>query len=124
MFTILLVDWTALEVFDSDEQLRLDLSGGSDLELVLWVVVFGALVSDIATTAYGLSIGLVEQNPVMRHALESFGLVSLAVAKVGAVAVALAVRAVWPEYALLAPLALAVPWVLAVGINVAVILSV
>lgn len=124
MRVIVLVDWTALEVVDSDEQLRQVLSGGSTLEVGLWVVVAGALVVDIATTAYGLSIGLVEQNPVMRHAIESFGLVSLAVAKAGALAVALTVRHVWPEYALLVPLALAVPWVLAVGVNLAVILSV
>ena len=75
MRVIVLVDWTALEAFDSDEHLRHVLSGGSTLEVGLWVVVAGALVVDIATTAYGLSIGLVEQNPVMRHAIESFGLV-------------------------------------------------
>jgi hypothetical protein len=124
MIATLLVDWTALEALDRDEQVWPALSGVSDVEFALWLVVLGALVTDIVTTAYGLSIGLVEQNPVMRHALDSIGLIALPIAKAGALAIALAVRYTWPEYALLAPLALAVPWVLAVGINVAVILSV
>ena len=71
----------------------------SDLELLLWVLVCWTLTLDIVLTAYGLSIGLVERNPLMRHALDTFGVAALALAKAAAVTVALAFRAVWPEYA-------------------------
>lgn len=117
-------DWTSLAVVGPDDGIGAVLGHVSDLELALWGVVVGALVLDVATTTYGLSVGLVERNPAMRLALDSFGLVSLVVAKTGAVAFALAVRYVWPECALVVPLGLAVPWLFATGINIAVILSV
>jgi len=100
-----------------------DASGVSDVELVIWTVALVALVLDTALTLYGLSIGLVERNPVVRAGLDAHGPVVLLVAKVAAVAVALAFRVSWPRLGLLAPLSLAVPWCLAVGINVAVIAS-
>ncbi|WP_123538830.1 DUF5658 family protein [Halosimplex salinum] len=96
----------------------------SDLELVLWVFVCWALVLDIVLTAYGLSIGLVERNPLMRQALDVFGLMALGLAKAAAVAVALGFRTLWPEYAIVAPLGLAIPWTLAVVFNAALIASV
>ncbi|MFB6139885.1 MAG: DUF5658 family protein [Halosimplex sp.] len=95
----------------------------SDLELLLWVLVCWALVMDIVLTAYGLSIGLVERNPLMRQALDLFGIAALGFAKAAAVAVALVFRVLWPEYALLAPLGLAVPWTVAVAINAALLAS-
>ena len=99
-------------------------AGVSSLELGLWLVVFAALVLDVATTAYGLSIGLVERNPLVREGIDSVGLVALPVLKLAAVGVALACRRVWPAYAVVVPLGLAIPWSLAVGINLALILSV
>jgi hypothetical protein len=94
------------------------------LEAALWLVVLVAMVLDIATTAYGLSVGLVERNPVVRAALDAFGVAALAAIKVGALALALACRRAWPASALVVPLGLAIPWSLAVGINLALILSV
>ncbi|PSQ29430.1 hypothetical protein BRD06_03035 [Halobacteriales archaeon QS_9_67_15] len=79
---------------------------------------------DVVLTAYGLSIGLVERNPLMRQALNAFGVAALVFAKAAAVAVALGFRVVWPEYALLAPIGLAVPWTIAVLVNAALIASV
>lgn len=96
----------------------------SDLELLLWALVCWALVLDIVLTAYGLSVGLVERNPLMRQALETFGLAALGIAKAAAVAVALLFRAVWPEYALVAPAGLAVPWLFAVAFNAALLTTV
>jgi hypothetical protein len=96
----------------------------SDLELLLWVLVCWALLLDVVLTAYGLSIGLVERNPLMRQALNAFGVAALVFAKAAAVAVALGFRVVWPEYALLAPIGLAVPWTIAVLVNAALIASV
>lgn len=123
MYPFVLVDWTAFDAVGTDGSLGAVLGHASDLELVLWSLVVGASVLDVATTAYGLSTGLVERNPAMRLALDSFGLVALAGAKAAAVAFALGVRYAWPECALVAPLGLAVPWLLAAGVNVAVILS-
>jgi hypothetical protein len=94
------------------------------LEAVLWLVVLVAMVLDIVTTAYGLSVGLVERNPVVRAALDTFGVAALAGMKVGAVTLALVCRRAWPASALVVPLGLAIPWLLAVGINLALILSV
>jgi len=96
----------------------------SDLELLLWVLVCWALLLDIVLTAYGLSIGLVERNPLMRQALDAFGVAALAFAKAVAVAVAIGFRVAWPEYALLAPIGLAIPWTTAVLINAALIASI
>lgn len=96
----------------------------SDLELLLWVLVCWALVLDIVLTAYGLSIGLVERNPLVRHALDTFGVISLAIAKAAAVGIALFFRSIWPEYAIVAPAGLAVPWLVAVALNAVLITSV
>ena len=123
MQLIVLADWTVIDAFGSESGASAALDQMSDLERALWLVVLGALVLDIATTAYGLSIGLVEQNPVVRQALEAFGFAALVVAKGGAVTIAVAARFAYPKCALVAPLGLAVPWVLAVGVNLAVILS-
>jgi hypothetical protein len=53
----------------------------------------------------------------MRHALEVLGIGALFLGLAFALTVALAVRARWPDYAIVVPLALAIPWVVAVGIN-------
>ena len=98
--------------------------GLSPLEAGLWLVVTGVLVLDVATTAYGLSAGYVEQNPVVRWALDTVGLVALPAFKLGAVAVALVCRRLIPAYAADVPLGLTVPWAVAAGINLAVIASV
>ncbi|MFC7194182.1 DUF5658 family protein [Halosimplex aquaticum] len=116
-------DPTAFDSSTIDEYLGAVSGSVSDLELLLWVLVCWALVLDIVLTAYGLSVGLVERNPLMRQALGAFGLSALALAKAAAVAVALVFRALWPEYALVAPIGLAIPWVLAVVFNAALLAS-
>ncbi|ELZ22508.1 hypothetical protein C475_18388 [Halosimplex carlsbadense 2-9-1] len=116
-------DPTAIDSSALDEYLGTVPGSVSDLELLLWVLVCWALVLDIVLTAYGLSIGLVERNPLMRQALETFGLAALGLAKAGAVAVALVFRFLWPEYAIVAPLGLAIPWILAVLINATLLAS-
>jgi len=133
MHPFTLVDRSPITDGDADADVDTAPDGGdgdavfasvSTLELGLWLVVLAALVLDIATTAYGLSIGLVERNPFVRWALDSVGLAALPVLKLGAVAVALACRRAWPACAIVVPLGLAIPWSLAVGINLALILSV
>jgi hypothetical protein len=123
MIPYVVTESVAVESSAVEEYLGAALGSVSDLELVLWVLVLWALVLDIVLTAYGLSIGLIERNPVMRQALELFGLAALGVAKVAAVALAVAFRVTWPGYALVAPLGLAVPWVFAVVFNAALLAS-
>jgi|GEM_PF-541772 len=123
MYPLVLVDWTALDVFDADDGIVAVFGTVTHLELVLWVVVLGAAAMDIVITTYGLSAGFVERNPAMRLALEALGPAALVLAKAAAVGFALVVRYVWPQSALLVPVALAVPWLLATGISLAVILS-
>lgn len=120
---VLLTDSTVVNPGATDGYVAAIRRDVSDLELALWVVALGALVMDVALTIYGLSIGLVERNPVVRGALESYGPVILVLAKAVAVAVALAFRVTWPRYAVFPPLALAVPWTLAAGVNLVVIAS-
>lgn len=99
-------------------------AGVSDLEFALWTVVVTAMVLDVLLTAYGLSIGLVERNPIVRVAIDSFGFAVLAVVKLLALAIGVGFRLAVPRYALVAPAGLAVPWVFAVINNALLILTV
>jgi hypothetical protein len=95
-------------------------------EASLWAIALAGLVLDIVLTAYGLSLGLTELNPVARGLmaaytplgamvlLKSFALV---VGVVGWVVVPRVARAVVPA-------CLAVPWWIAVGINATLIVTV
>jgi hypothetical protein len=123
MYPLLLVDWTALDVSDVDDSLVAAFGNVSNLELLLWTVVLGAAAMDIVVTTYGLSAGFVERNPAIRPAIEALGPAALVLAKAAAVGFALVVRHVWPQSALVVPVALAVPWLLATGISLAVVLS-
>lgn len=99
-------------------------SDTSRLEYALWGVVLLAMALDIALTAYGLSIGLVERNPIVRVVIDSFGIAVMAVVKLIALAIGVGFRLAVPRYGLVAPAGLAVPWVVAVINNAALILAV
>ncbi|MFB6160402.1 MAG: hypothetical protein ABEJ61_04395 [Haloferacaceae archaeon] len=92
-------------------------------ERLLWGVVLVTLLLDCVLTAYGLSIGLVERNPVAARLVARLGAVpSFAVLKGGVLVVALAGRRLLPDrYTPVVPLALALPWGVAVVVNAAVI---
>ncbi|MFB6151003.1 MAG: DUF5658 family protein [Haloarculaceae archaeon] len=124
MLPLVPTDLTGVDSLGVDERVLPVLGSTSDVELALWAVAIAALVLDVVTTAYGLSIGLVEQNPLMRYALDTFGLLALGVVKGLALTVALAVYHAFPEYALIVPIGLALPWGIAVVVNVSVIMSV
>lgn len=120
-----LTPWRTLDDGDADPDDGVGpFASVSSLELGLWLVVVVAMLLDIVTTAYGLSNGLVERNPVVRRALDTFGLAVLPVLKLAAVALGLACRRAWPACAYVVPVGLAVPWSVAVGVNLALILSV
>lgn len=87
-------------------------------ERALWAVAVLALAADVALTRYGLANGLVERNPVARAATRELGFLALVGMKAGALAVGVGGRAALPSrYAPAVPLALALPWGLAAGVN-------
>ncbi len=87
-------------------------------ERELWFVVLFALAADIVLTYFGLQQGLTELNPVARTAIESIGAWTMVPLKAAAVGVALSCRPLLPdEYTGLVPVGLAVPWLVASGIN-------
>ncbi len=95
------------------------------LERALWVVVVLALVGDVVTTFVGLHLGLVESNPIARGAIEGWGLPGMLVLKAFAVGVALCCRPLLPRaYRPIIPAGLALPWLLAVVINLYMISTV
>lgn len=94
-------------------------------ERLLWAAVAFAFVGDLLLTNLGLSLGLIERNPVAASTLAVHGWAGLVALKLPATALALGWRAVLPSvYRGLVPLLLALPWLVAVGINAGVILLV
>jgi len=88
------------------------------LERLLWVLVALSLIGDIVTTFVGLHLGLAESNPVARGAIEGYGLAGLLALKGLAIGVGLVCRPMLPKaYRPIVPAGLALPWTIAVGVN-------
>ncbi|WP_049928255.1 DUF5658 family protein [Halopiger goleimassiliensis] len=88
------------------------------LERLLWGLVALSLIGDVATTFLGLHLGLAEANPVARSAIDGYGLVGMLALKAVAVGIGVACRPLLPAiYRPIIPAGLAVPWAIAVGIN-------
>ncbi|AGB36827.1 DUF5658 family protein [Natronococcus occultus] len=88
------------------------------LERALWLLVALSLVGDVVTTFVGLQLGLAESNPIARNVIYSHGLTGMLAMKGAAVGVGLACRPLLPQaYRMIVPAGLAVPWTVAVGIN-------
>lgn len=95
------------------------------LERLLWVLVALSLIGDVVTTFVGLHLGLSESNPVARSAIEGYGLVGMLALKALAIGVGLVCRPLLPAaYRPIVPAGLAVPWTLAVCINLYMISTV
>jgi len=98
----------------------------------LWAFAVVAMTLDIALTGVGLSLGLVERNPLARAFIDSVGLLGAGVLLKGAVlgfgyACWLLVPRVAPtatRHRNLLPLGVALPSWVAAGINAGLILSV
>jgi hypothetical protein len=114
-------------VYSGDRLVRLGTAGGwyrtvldelADVERVLWLVVVVTLVVDVWLTHLGLAAGLREGNPVMRLAIETFGIAVLVVVKIAVLALAGAARrALSGPDGVVVPLGVALPWAAAVCIN-------
>lgn len=95
------------------------------VERELWFTVVVAMLLDVTLTVHGLTIGLVEANPVARYALDTAGILGLYALKLAAIGIGLACRAgIDDRYAAVVPLGLAVPSLVAVVINTTLIATV
>jgi len=91
-------------------------------ERTLWVVVACALVGDVVLTAYGLSQGLTEANPIVAAAIAEIGFAALGVVKLGAIGFGIAAWLAMPtRLRVVVPIGLSLPWIAATAINTAVI---
>jgi hypothetical protein len=94
------------------------------VERELWLVVAVTLIVDVWLTHIGLQHGLHEGNPVMRAAIETFGIAVLGLTKIGVLGLAGLTRQLLSDQrGVVVPLGLALPWVAAVVINAALLVS-
>lgn len=90
-------------------------------ERLLWTLVVVALVLDVALTYWGLQLGLVEWNPVMRWAIAALGFPSLALSKVAVVGMGGVIRSAEVVWAPAIPLGIGLPWTAAVVLNLVIL---
>lgn len=89
-----------------------------DLERLCWAFVALALIADVVTTFAGLHLGLSESNPAARGAIESYGLAGMLALKAFAIGVGLVCRPLLEQaYRPIIPAGLALPWLVAAGVN-------
>lgn len=94
------------------------------IERSLWALAVATAALDVLLTYWGLEAGLTEGNPLVASLLESLGITALVALKAGVFALAGLARWVRPTWGPWLPLGLAVPWLLAAGVNAGLILSV
>jgi hypothetical protein len=101
-----------------DTRLGRFLESAGAIERDLWLLVAAAMLVDVTLTVHGRQLGLVEVNPIARHALGGFGVLGLYGLKVVALGLGGCCRHVVNDrYGALVPLGLAVPSLAAVVIN-------
>lgn len=94
-------------------------------ERSVWTLALLLLVIDIATTIYGLKLGLGEANPVAAVLLDRYGLVALGALKGAALAVAaIGWVVVTRPYRGIVPVCLTIPWAVGTVSNALLILRV
>lgn len=93
----------------------------ADLEPQLWALAVTVAILDVTLTYAGLQVGLSEGNPVMASLIGSVGIAALVVGKIAALGAGGFLRLLRPRWGPWVPLGLALPWVVAVGINAALV---
>lgn len=91
------------------------------VERRLWVLAVGLAVLDVWLTIRGLEAGFTEGNPVVAVLLAEVGVVSLLVLKGWALGLAASLRWWRPRWGPWIALGLALPWLVAVGVNLTVL---
>ncbi|MFQ3294772.1 MAG: hypothetical protein ACI9EZ_001892 [Halobacteriales archaeon] len=93
-------------------------------ETELWIALALFLVLDVLLTMVGISLGLVEGNPIARMAIHRFGGGGLVLLKVAAVGIALIGCArIEDQFRPVIPLSISIIWGFAVGVNALLILT-
>ncbi|MFC4544499.1 DUF5658 family protein [Halosolutus amylolyticus] len=96
-----------------------------ELERALWILVGVSLVGDVVTTFVGLHLGLNESNPIARGAIYNHGLAGMLALKGVAIGIGLLCRPLLPAaYRAIVPAGLALPWTVAVFVNIYMIATV
>jgi hypothetical protein len=91
----------------------------------LWWLVILTMLGDIALTFYGLSLNLVETNPLAAYVITEYGLAGMFGLKSVALLVAVSGWAILPAvYARFVPLFVALPWAFACLVNGALVMFV
>jgi hypothetical protein len=91
------------------------------VEPALWLIALSTLTIDVYLTYRGLQAGLTEGNPLMAAAVHGAGFAMLGLAKTVALGTAGLLREHVGEYGAVIPLGLAVPWLVAVVVNVSLL---
>lgn len=91
------------------------------VEPQLWALAVTVAVLDVSLTHAGLQVGLQEANPLMASLIGSAGIAALALCKVAALGIGGACRLLRPRWGPWVSLGLALPWVVAVGVNAALL---
>lgn len=103
------------------------LSGGytaNRVDIILWTVVFTAMIFDIVITIYGLHQGLIERNPIALLGINTIGYAVLAYLKVPAILIGFIGWVALPQpYRQLNLVGLSLPWVAAIMMNMWLIVS-
>jgi hypothetical protein len=101
------------------------LESAATVERELWFVVICLMLVDVTLTVHGRQLGLVEQNPIARRAIEAAGVFGLYGLKTVALGMGLCCRlAVHDRYGPVVPVGLAVPSLVAVCINTVLVAAV
>lgn len=100
-----------------DEHLRTATEALGPVERQLWALAVVMAVLDVWLTYAGLEAGLQEANPVMASLIGAAGIAALGLGKVAALGLGGACRLLRPRWGPWLSLGLALPWVVAVGIN-------
>lgn len=94
-------------------------------ERELWALAVAAMFADVTLTLLGLQLGLVEMNPLARSTLDAVGAPGLYGIKMGALGVGVCGRQLLLDrLTAIAPLALVIPTLIAVVINVVMIATI
>jgi hypothetical protein len=98
------------------------LESAATVERELWFLVVCLMLIDVTLTVHGRHLGLVEQNPVARRAIDAAGVLGLYGLKSAALGLGVCCRlAVRDRYGPVVPFGLAVPSLAAVCINATLI---